>query len=401
MRHVLVLMMENHSFDNVLGMLPHQSAARRRVDGFRVDAAGRPRAATTDRRGRRVPLHHTTRPCDPQNNPNNSWANNHAAFHGGRNDRFAWCGHGAMGYWDRGDLPFLYSLAATFPVGNRYFQSCLGPTFPNRRFLFCGTSDGVVETDPSTFTRPARNGTIFDRLDALGIDWRVYHEGSPSPLIVPGFASPARAPRLVPFQRFLTDAARGALPGFAVLDPNYDVDSQENPQDIRLGERFVARVVTAVMRSPAWRDVALFITYDEGGGYYDHVPPPPAPVPDSTPPIDRRFGGFDRYGFRVPCVLVSPWARRGHVSSRVQDHTSILRFVEHKWNIGALTNRDARADPMLDWFDFRRASFAAPPKLSAPARLVGGTRTCAPGHAAASRAPGWRQLIARYGPAVP
>jgi phospholipase C len=134
----------------------------------------------------------------------------------------------------------------------------------------------------------------------------------------------------------------------------------------------------------------LFLTYDEHGGYYDHVPPPrairpdniaPIPVPDQPPLLP---GAFDRYGFRVPTVVVSPWARANYVSNVVQDHTSITAFIEHKWNLPAMTFRDANAHPMTDYFDFTAPAFASPPKLAAAPALAQGLAGC---HAAGLNPP--------------
>jgi phospholipase C len=296
-----------------------------------------------------------------------------------------------MEYWDKSDLPFTYSLARHFPIGQRYFSSVLAQTYPNRRFFFCGTSNGLVATNlEQTLHLPAPNGTIFDRLDQHRISWRVYYENVPSPVIVPGFFTPKRAPRLKRFDRFYSDAAAGRLPQFSFLDPNYSTTSEENPQDIQVGERFVAKVVHALMRAPTWKSTALFITYDEHGGYYDHVPPPaairpdgagPLPVPGQPPLVP---GGFDRYGFRVPLVVVSPWARAGYVSNVIQDHTSITAFLEHKWNLPAMTLRDANAAPMLDYFDFSRPAFRKPPALPGPPGLAAGLAEC---HAAGLNPP--------------
>jgi len=133
------------------------------------------------------------------------------------------------------------------------------------------------------------------------------------------------------------------------------------------------------MESPNWERTALFITYDEHGGYYDHVPPPAAVLPDDTPPMlgpNDLPGAYNRYGFRVPLLVISPWAKRGYVSSVVQDHTSILRFVERKWNLGAMTRRDANARDMTDYFDFRRAAFREPPKIASAPALAPGLERC-------------------------
>jgi phospholipase C len=131
------------------------------------------------------------------------------------------------------------------------------------------------------------------------------------------------------------------------------------------------------MASPNWPTSALFLTYDEHGGYYDHVPPPAAPIPDNIPPNLKAGdtpGAFDRYGFRVPAVVVSPFAKPHYVSHVVDDHTSILRFMELRFGLPALSNRDLNADPMLDMFDFSKPQFTTPPNLPAavvdPAKLA-------------------------------
>jgi phospholipase C len=178
---------------------------------------------------------------------------------------------------------------------------------------------------------------------------------------------------------FYPDVAAGRLPAFTFIDPNYNTTSQENPQDIQVGERFIADVVNALMKAPTWPHTALFITYDEHGGYYDHVPPPRALKPDNIPP---KLGpgdfkdGYDRYGFRVPTIVVSPWARKGYASRVVQDHTSMAAFIERKWNLPAMTLRDANADAMTDYFDFTRPAFATPPPLASAPSLQPGVARC-------------------------
>jgi phospholipase C len=212
----------------------------------------------------------------------------------------------------------------------------------------------------------------------------------PSALIVPGFFTPARKKRLKKIDQFFTDAKAGRLPAFTFLDPDYNTTSEETPQDVQVGERFVAKVVEALMHSPAWESTAFFLTYDEHGGYYDHVPPPRAIKPDNIAPIPvpgqppLTPGGYDRYGFRVPAVVVSPWARRHYVSNVVQDHTSITAFLEYKWNLPAMTFRDANAHPMTDYFDFTAPAFAEPPKLAAAPGLAHGLAQC---HAAGLNPP--------------
>jgi len=173
------------------------------------------------------------------------------------------------------------------------------------------------------------------------------------------------------------------------VDPIFlDTPTVENdehpPSNVQVGQEFVSRVVKALLTSPQWRHAALFLTYDEHGGFFDHVPPPAACAPDAIPPTlepGDEPGAFDRYGIRVPVVVVSPYARRHFVSHTTHDHTSILRFIETRFDLPALTARDANADPMLEFFDFRRPRFKKPPRLPKatidPARL----QECAGGSA--------------------
>jgi phospholipase C len=389
-KHVVVLMMENHSFDNLLGMVPHRVPGRAKVDGFTI-AHGQPVDVNLDTDGTKVLARPMSSPCQLVGHPGQNWNASHLSWDGGRNDGFVKAsGPVAMSFWDNTDLPFTYSLVKHFPVGNRYFCSVLAQTYPNRRFLFCGTASGLVATNGQTLQVHAANGTIFDRLDAHHIEWADYYQQIASPLIVPGFFTNARKKRLKKIDQFFTDARSGKLPAFTFLDPNYNTTSEENPQDVQVGERFVAKVVKALMHSPAWENTAFFLTYDEHGGYYDHVPPPRAIKPDNIAPIPvpggppLAPGGYDRYGFRVPTVVVSPWARAHYVSNVVQDHTSITAFIEHKWNLPAMTFRDANAHPMTDYFDFTAPAFATPPKLAAAPGLAHGLAQC---HAAGLNPP--------------
>jgi phospholipase C len=397
--HVVVLMMENHSFDNVLGMVPHEVKGRAKVDGLTVKG-GRAQNSNPSSiapygiEGPDVMAQLAASPCQGSS-VSQSWNASHTAWNNGANNGFVQSsGTQAMWYWDRSFLPTTYSLAQYFPIGERYFCSVLAQTYPNRRFLFCGTSSGITATNGYTFDVPAANGTIFNQLLEHKISWLNYVTPSAggalegSPLIVPEFAQSLQCTeRMVPISDFYSAAARGTLPAFSFLDPNYSVDSEENPQDIQAGERFVAQVVNALIHSRLWHKTALFITYDEHGGYYDHVPPPAAIAPDSIAPITTPVsltdpseplmpGGFNRYGFRVPLFVISPWARANYASRVVQDHTSILAFIERKWNLPALTFRDANAHPMTDYFDFKRPTFAKAPKLAAAPAMAPGLAEC-------------------------
>jgi phospholipase C len=377
--HIVVLMMENHSFDNILGLVPQQVPGRAAVDGLRF-THGRAQDFNRDPSGRRVFANHATSPCQLPTRPNQDWNASHVAYNGGRMDGFVRAsGADAMWYWDARDIPITYGLARHFPIGQRYFCSTLCQTYPNRRFFFCGTASGLIATDGKTFSTHAANGTIFDRLDAHGISSAVYYQNLPSPAIVPGLLLPGRGPTIHKFPEFYLDAAAGKLPQFTFLDPNYSNTSQEDPQDIDYGEKFIGEVVHALVSAPTWKHTVLFLTYDEHGGYYDHVPPPRAIKPDAIAPMLKPGmipGAYDRYGFRVPMIVVSPWARANYISSIVQDHTSMDAFIERKWNLPAMTYRDANADAMTDYFDFSHAAFAQPPALPGPPSINAGLREC-------------------------
>ncbi len=378
--HIVVVMMENHSFDNVLGMLPHQVRGRRNVDGLPVGRGGRQLAVNRDSAGRPYHAFHAPTVC-PGNAVTQAWNASHLQWDRGRNDGFVrTCGPEAMSFFDQRDLPFMYSLAASFPLGERYFCSVLAQTYPNRRFLFSGTASGLIATDlAASEATPAANGTIFDRLDRLGISWRTYYSNLPSPAIIPGTLTTARAANFQKIEQFYLDAAAGALPAVSYVEPNFSISSEENPQDVQFGEQFLEQVVRGLLHSPDWERSALFINYDEHGGFYDHVPPPAAVAPDAIAPVltpGDQPGGYDRYGFRVPLIAVSPYARRGYASRVVQDHTSTLAFIERTWNIGAMTLRDANAADMTDYFDFHHRAFREPPPLARAPAIAPGLAVC-------------------------
>jgi phospholipase C len=180
--HIVVLMMENHSFDNLLGMVPHQVPGRRSVDGLTVKG-GSVVNSNPDGSGNLVTAQHAVAPCQLAGEPSQSWNASHQAYDNGRNDGFVTASAPvAMRFWDKRDIPFTYSLAQFFPIGERYFCSMLGQTFPNRCYFFAGTSLGEIN-DTGTVPVPPE-GTIFDRLDAHHIDWGVYYQNEPSLVLV-------------------------------------------------------------------------------------------------------------------------------------------------------------------------------------------------------------------------
>lgn len=366
-QHVIVYMQENHSYDNYLGMLG-------RGDGFTLGPGGVPTNSNPDLQDDPVAVFHATSGCDVTPGASQSWNASHLSWNAGAMDGFIRAGGGGIGsiaYWDQRDLPFYYGLGATFPVCDRWFSSCLAQTFPNRRYLQAATSVGIVSTDVNEVlaTPDAPNGVIWDRFEAHGISWTDYVIDLPDIYVFPTFGG-AHQDHIKKYADFLADCAAGTLPQVSIISPGKETYSEEAPADVQNGEAYSAAIINAVMQSPAWGSTVLFFTYDEGGGYYDHVPPPPAVAPDNiapriTVPPDEP-GDFAQYGFRVPAFVVSPFAKADYVSHVVHDHTSILKFIETKFNLGALTYRDANADDLLDTLDFVNPGFLDPPTLPEP-----------------------------------
>jgi phospholipase C len=230
---------------------------------------------------------------------------------------------------------------------DRYFAAFMGPTGPNRIYQHAAQTDRIENTLVAS-----NLPTIWDRLLGAGVTGRYYPSG-PSFLRLWG----SRYDALVrTFDDFLADCAAGSLPQVAFVDPNGDDDDHPH-NDIRNGEAFLYRVYQAVTTSPAWSGTVLVINYDEWGGFFDHVPPPPAPIPQA----DQAAGATDGLrGFRVPCLLISPFARRGSVSSTLYDHTSVLRMIEWRWGLAPLTVRDAQANNPAQELDFGNPILEAP-----------------------------------------
>lgn len=375
-QHIVWCMMENHSYDNILGMLGRAPGQAPRGDGYTIanpvptafNPYGTPTFTNPYANGNKQLAYRMPTTCQGDSTVTQEWEQSHIQYANGTNTGFviSKSGPSSMGYWTGEDLPFTYALANTFPIGDRFFCSLLGQTDPNRRYMLAGTSMGMTDdvgtskanliADITLLNSPLR-GTIFTKLAEHNLRWYDYATAYPlgcTALLYPLTDLQAEL-RGTTIGQFFTDCAAGRLPNFCIVDMNYQTQSQENPQNIVVGESFLANVVKAVGASPRWDKTLLFINYDEHGGYADHVIPPVALAPDNFAPAVKRgesqYDGFTRYGFRVPAIVVSPYAKRNYVSHLVYDHASVLAFIERKWNLPALTLRDANANDLTDFLD--------------------------------------------------
>jgi len=374
--HIVVMMMENRSFDHYFQKLPEYGQPEVDVapdDYKNPDTEGAPTGLFHDRQYCFVDTNH-------------SWNGTHRQVNAGKMDGFIVTNDGeherptdgtldlldgrrALGYYDGEDLPFYYWLANEFAIGDRYFSSVQGPTLVNRMYLYGASSFGeVINTFVSERT------TLIDNLEKREVDWKIYATGTP------GFSSfvddmiEYSADHLRHVDDFMADAKAGRLPQVSFVDPNigrssYDNDDEHPPAMAQVGQRLVARVLDALTKSPHWPRSAFFLSYDEHGGLYDHVVPPPACPPDDIPPEladGDEPGAFDEYGVRVPFIVVSPYAKPHYVGHQVYDHTSITRFIEARFVLPALSGRDANAEAPWDMFDFDAPSFATPPTIALP-----------------------------------
>ncbi|MDX6266774.1 MAG: phospholipase [Frankiales bacterium] len=393
-QHIVIVMQENHSFDEYFGMLPRSGQPA--ADGFTFDSHGRPTNSNPVGQGRQVVFHRTSM-C-PGDSAGQSWNSTHEEIDHGRMDGFANLSRNSMSYYTQADLPFYYSLASSYTLANRWFASAPAQTYPNRRFLYAGTAYGNISTDTgSLLDPPPARGTIQDELSAHDISWADYMTDAPDTGIV-GSNVKTHPQNMRQMANFYVDAKLGRLPAVSYVDSGLgaagealgpldpvtsktptavqDDDarlkatgSNEEGDDVRIGESFVSRVVHAVTSSPDWSSTLLIWLYDEHGGFYDHVPSPRAPAPDSIKPALSKGdypGGYDQLGVRVPAVVVSPWSRPHAVTGVVHDHTSVLAEIERTWNLPALTYRDANAHDLRDFLDLKHPALARPPALAAP-----------------------------------
>jgi len=360
--HVVVLMMENRSFDHYFGWLPN-------ADGMQ--------AGLTYFDGQGVP--HSTQPWAPDwtgcghPDPNHEYVGGRCEYNGGAMDGFLHEATGnddySIGYYVESDRPFYNALVRNYTAFDRYFCSILGPTFPNRFFMHAAQTDRLSNTfDIATMP------TIWDQLAAAGVS-RAYYFGNLPFTLLWGMRYVDIS---MPYSQFLVDAATGNLRAVSFVDPTYTLTddgtgNDDHPHaDIRRGDALISEVFHALAEGPGWPNTVLVVNYDEWGGFFDHVAPPRADAPND---VDQDLlDGKARLGFRVPTVIASPFSRGNpddpRVRSTIFDHTSVLKLIEWRWGLAPLTARDASSDVgnLVDELDLDNPVIEVPdlPRLEAP-----------------------------------
>ena len=348
--HIVVVLMENRSFDHYLGWLPGANGKQAGLSYPDNDGAMHATHRLTERQG-----------CG-FNDPDHSWTGGQLqlnkgkldGFRKGLNDDFA------LGYYERADLPFYSAFVDETTVFDQWFCSILTSTYPNRFYTHAGRTDRIENTMAES-TLP----TIWDRLADAGVSANYYFSDLPF-LALWG---QKYLPIARPVDTFFAQAETGTLPAYSYLDPFFLGEDQggsndDHPHaDILRGQSFLSRVANAMVNSPQWERSALVVTYDEWGGFFDHVKPPTLP---DDPPSD----GYDhrQAGFRVPSFVLSPFAQRGGIDHHTYDHTSILKMIEWRFGLKPLAPRDAAARNMATALDFQHPNNKIPslPTISDP-----------------------------------
>jgi len=344
------MMMENRSYDHLFG-------ARSMIEGKPGDG---PSIDTTLLDINEVPVGlwkpDNTQLCDLD--PPHGWEALRTSWNQGACDRFLKVHqeehHNAtaiqpMQYLTRNEVPVSYALADAYTTCDRWFCSVMGPTWPNRFYWHAGTAFGQMSN-----TLPAQlSPSIYHRLAAKGIDWAYYYGSIPVVAVINDIDV---QPNVHRFNRFLADAAAGTLPPVVYIDPAFAQNDDHPPVHPVLGQALISTVYKALAASPQWENILFVVTYDENGGFYDHVSPP-------TMPDDLAAQGFNQLGFRVPTMVMGPYAKQGHVSSVQYDHTSALRHLENVFGLDELTTRTAAATDLTDCIDMERLAAGqwAPP----------------------------------------
>lgn len=334
-KHVIIIMKENHSFDNYFGTFPGANGI---PAGVRLP----------DGQGGFITPHWINASSTPDL-PHDRQAMLED-YDNGSNDRFVivadrWApglGNDSLAYYDQHQIPYYWSLASNYVLADYYFHSIFGPTIPNRLYSLAGQSGGILNN--SIPQSGLSFSTILDELEAKGISWRYYYSANPDYQPLPSYflsvkTNTTMSANLREMDGVFVDAASGTLPAVSIVDPEGNLSISEHPpSNITLGEIWTEQVIQAIMRSPQWSSTLVLLTWDESGGYWDHVSPP-------------QVDGLG-YGFRVPLIVISPFAKHGYIDHEIMDHTSLLKFIAENWNLPYLTPREANAGDLTSALTF-------------------------------------------------
>ncbi len=345
---IVVLMMENRSYDHVLGA--------RKLEGLGGDGLDLT-MSNPGRDGVVVPVYEAgggDATC--VEDPPHDWEGSHLQFNAGANDGFLSV-HQArhdnnalitpMQYLTRTHQPVSWSIADSYVSCDKYFCSVMGPTWPNRMYWHAGTSKGIVENELPTSGGFDGWRSIYHNLVDKQIDYAYYYGDVPV-LSVLGDTVEGNNDRLFRMEDFFAHARKGTLAPVVYIDPAFSGNDDHPPHHPILGQQLIASIYTALAASPQWKNCLFVVTYDENGGYYDHVAPP------STADDEYAADGFNQFGFRVPTLVMGPYVKKGEVVATQYDHTSVLKHIENMFALEPLSARTTQAADLSDCLDLDR-----------------------------------------------
>lgn len=352
-KHVILLMLENHSFDQMLGDLkkiyPNIEGVDRQNLKSNPDGKGNVIVQSEMRETQMVndPCHETVDVLEQLKGGNQGFVSNFLKHypHASEKEQQA-----IMGFYPLDFLPALHSLAKNYTICDRWFSSLPGPTWPNRFFALTGTTRGMVKMpagrEDLQMVEDQTQDTIFDRLDERSKTWNIFYYDFPSSVIVTRQREAAKRNKYKKIDDFFSACRPGSspsLPDFCLIEPKYfglDQNDDHPPHNVMKAQKLTADVYNAIRsNNELWESSLLIICYDEHGGFFDHVVPPAAVPPDEY----TAEYSFDQLGVRVPALLVSPWVKSG-VENTTFDHTSLLKYLVEKWDLAPLGNRVAAAN---------------------------------------------------------
>jgi phospholipase C len=383
LQHIIYTFQENRSFDHYFGKLN----AYRATKGLGSDVDGLDKVTNPSNPGRDgVPINSfkMVSACTEDVSP--AWNSSHAQRNHNNPDisspstmdGFAQTAGGfsintagldvngarAMGYYEQDTLPYYYYMATTFATSDRFFSPVMTKSEPNRMYGFAATSVGQIAVPQQSFDVK----TIFSLLQDKNVTWKIYTI-SPNRTTIFNFFKPFSTnnqDKIVTIDQYFTDVKNGTLPSVAFIEAGAGLD--EHPlANVQNGAKKMSQIINALINSSSWKSSAFIMGYDEGGGLYDHVAPLETVNPDGVPvqltlKNQNTFSdNFTRSGFRVPLLVISPFAKKGFVSHTPMDFTAILKFIEKRWSLPTLTARDAAQPDMSEFFDFANPPWVTPP----------------------------------------